>query len=190
MGLLSKLFGSRNPKPPQDQTEAILARHLDRDFIVFPMAESKQSMTEVEAIGGKFGITYPPEVAAHICGRFPGIYVEVKEEVWPRPKLYDVGPFWTFLYALHTFTSAPESEPWMRLDSAAESFRTQSGLLGAPVLQIVGDADLYCVNAQGEIVQFRHETNELEPVHLTFWQLFEREIRELRARKDRKKGEA
>jgi hypothetical protein len=188
MALFDKLFGKLNPKPPSDQTEAILETHLDGDFTVFPMAKTLQSSADVKNIGRKLGISYPPEFCAHIGGRFPGLYVEVKKEVWSRPKEYDVGPFWSFLYALHTYTSATDSVPWMRLDCAAETFRSRTGLLAAPVLRIVGDADLYCTNAQGQLVQFRHETNELEPVRLSFWQLLEREIRELRERKDRKKA--
>ena len=187
MGIINRLFrfgGSTSP----DQTEAILGRHLDADFTAFPMAEAKQSPDRLEAIGRKHGIKYPDEFSAHVSGRFPGIYVEVKEQVWPRPKVCDVGPFWSFLYALHTFTCAAESEPWMRLDDAATSFRSETGLSAAPVLKVVGDADVYCVNERGELVQFKLETNELEAVRLSFWELFEREVRELRERKDRKKA--
>jgi hypothetical protein len=175
---------------PEDQTEAILGRYLDGDFHVFPMAETQTSGVQIEAIGRKHGVKYPPEFAAHICGRFPGIYVEVKEAIWPRPKLFNVGPFWSFLYALHTFTSASESEDWMRLDAAAETFQRDTGFVAAPVLKIVGDADLYCVDGDGRLMQFRHELNEMQPVELDFWQLFEREIADLHARKVQKKNAA
>jgi hypothetical protein len=177
-------------KPLDDRTEAILGRHLDQEFRVFPMAESEQQISQIEAIGRELDVTYPLEFQAHVCGRFPGIFVEVKEEIWPRPEMYAVGPFWSFLYALHTFTPDFESEPWMRLDSAAAKFREDTGLHAAPVLKIVGDADVYCVDTYGKLVQFHHETLELEPIELSFWELFEREIRELRTRKDRKKGQA
>jgi hypothetical protein len=187
MAILNRLFGS---KGPPDQTEAILDKHLDADFRVFPMAKGKASRDQLDAIGQKHGVVYPPEFAAHVCGQFPGIFVEVKKEVWPRHKEHDVGPFWSFLYALHTFTPAIESEPWMRLDDAATQLRTENGLVAAPVLRIVGDADVYCVDAQGQLVRYRHETNELEPVQGTFWDLFDREIAELRARKDKKKSGA
>ena len=106
--------------------------------------------------------------------------------MWPRPKVYDVGPFWTFLYGFHTYTSAPESNDWMRLDAAAETFQRDTELAAAPILRIVGDANLYCVDAVGAIVRFDHETNELEQVKMNFWQLLEHETSELRARKDRK----
>lgn len=182
MSIFSKLFGGR--RPPEDETSAILGRHLDGDFTAFPMAETQASPEQVATIGRKYGVSYPDDFIAHVCGRFPGIYVEVKETIWPRPKLYDVGPFWRFLYAFHTYTSAPESEDWMRLDIAAETFQNDTGLAAAPILRIVGDADLYCVDPNGAIVRFDHETNELEPVNMSFWQVFEHEAAELRARKD------
>ncbi|HTL28870.1 MAG TPA: hypothetical protein VL282_06615 [Tepidisphaeraceae bacterium] len=185
MAILNRLFAAKNPP---DQTEAILGKYLDADFRVFPMAKGRQSPDQLNAIGQKHGVVYPPEFSAHVCGQFLGIFVEVEEEVWPRPKEYDVGPFWSFLYALHTFTPATDSEPWMRLDDAATKLRTESGLLAAPILRIVGDADLFCIDPEGQLVHYRHETNELEPVSLTFWELFEREIAELRSRKDRKKA--
>lgn len=150
------------------------------------MADTRTSPEQIARIGLKYGVTYPPEFIAHVCGRFPGLYVEVKEAVWPRPKAYDVGPFWTFLYAFHTYTSAPASDDWMRLDAAAEKFQTETGLAAAPVLRVVGDADLYCVDPGGAIVRFDHESNELEPVNKNFWQVLEHETSELRARKDQK----
>jgi hypothetical protein len=166
-----------------DQTEAILGRHLDLDFRVFPMAEKQATPPDIQAIGQRFGVSYPSQFVAHVCGKFPGIYVEVKEEIWPRPKAYDVGPFWSFLYALHTYTPSAQSDDWMRLDKAAESFRTETNVLAAPILRVVGDADLYCVDAKGDICQWQHETNELVAVDLDFWALFEREIAELFERK-------
>jgi hypothetical protein len=108
MRLAGRIFGGGGMPP--DQTDEILSRHLDRDFTVYPMAETETSAAQIEAIGKIYGIKYPSELVAHICGRFPGIYVEAKEAIWPRPKAYEVGPSWSFLYALHTFTSAPESE--------------------------------------------------------------------------------
>jgi hypothetical protein len=183
MSLLDKLLGRRRPP---DETSAILGRHLDGDFQVFPMAETPTSPEQIARIGTKYGVQYPIELVAHVCGRFPGLYVEVKESVWPRPKEFDVAEFWSFLYAFHTYTSAPESDDWMRLDVAAESFQAETSLAAAPVLRVVGDANLYCVDAQGAMVRFDHETNALEPVSMNFWQVLEHEASDLRERKDRK----
>ncbi len=169
-----------------DLTEEILGRHLDRDFRVFPMAENNALADDVVALADRFGVNFPREFYGHVCGRFPGIFVEVIEEVWPRPKVFDVGPFWSFLYGLHTFTPCSDSEDWMRLDYVTYRFQESTGHKAAPILQIVGDADLFCVTSEGAIARYRHETNELEQETLGFWGIFEREVRELKDRKDRK----
>jgi hypothetical protein len=178
------LFGF-NPAP-RDRTWEILSKYFDRDFTAYPMAEGTVSPGQVDAVAAKLGVVYPPELRAHVLGRFPGIYVEVKEAVWPRPKPFEVGPFWSFLYALHSYTPAPASEDWMRLDYAGAAFQDETGLHAAPILRVVGDADLYCVDAKGEIVRYDHELNQLSPVGLDFWGLFDREMAELHGRKLRK----
>lgn len=112
------------------------------------------------------------------------MYLEVKEAVWPRPAAGDVGPFWSFLYALHTYTSAPESPPWMKLKTAAEEFKDRKV---APILCIVGDGNVYCTTAEGSIVRFQHDTGKFRPFKGDFWKLLEQEVRELYERKERKK---
>lgn len=184
---LFKGFGGR--KLPQDRTEEILASYFDGDFTVFPLAQTPVTSAQFETLEQRFGVKYPPEFIAHVLGWFPAIYVEVKEKLWPRPKAGDVGPFWSFLYAFHTYTSAPESEPWMKLETAAESFRNrQLAMPVAPILRIEGDADVYCTTPDGRIVQYRHETDELDPFDGDFWQLLEQEMRGLHERKERKKS--
>ena len=173
---------------PPDRTEAILRQYFDSDFRAFPMADSAVNQEQFSALEEKFGVKYPPEFVAHVLGRFPGLYLEVKEAIWPRPKPLEIGPFWSFLYALHTYTSAPESESWMKLETAAQSFKElEPSLQLGPILRVVGDRDLYCATSDGSIVQFQHETGELEPFNGDFWQLLETEIRALYERKVRKK---
>lgn len=186
MGVLGRLFGSKPPPLPEDRTVDILKRHVDPDFTVFPLAETAVTLRQIQEIGARFGVRYPPEFCAHVLGAFPGMFLEVKENVWPRPKPLDVGRFWTFLYAIHTYTSAPASVDWMRLDHAAEQFQQMSGLTAAPILQIVGDRDVYCVDAAGSIMRYEHDRNRLSPVQMDFWGVLDHEVAELRARKLRK----
>jgi len=189
MSIRSRIGRHRGRKLPEDRTEEILASYFDGDFMVFPLAETAVTQVQFQALEQRFGVKYPPEFVAHVLGRFPGIWVEVKEHLWPRPKPMDVGPFWSFLYAFHTFTSAPESQPWMTLEEAAAKFaQRQLAQPVAPLLRVVGDADVYCTTADGSIVQYRHETDELDPFEGDFWQLLEQEMRQLHDRKERKKG--
>lgn len=190
MSVLSFLHRRRGKLPP-DRTEEILAPYFDQDFRAYPMASAAASSEQFRALEEKLGIQYPPEFIAHVLGRFPGLYLEVKEEVWPRPKAGEAGPFWSFLYAFHTYTSVRESEPWMRLEWAAQVFAAdEPASCAAAILKVVGDADLYCATPEGGIVRFDHETGELRAFEGDFWTLLEREIRELYQRKERKKAGA
>jgi hypothetical protein len=131
------------------------------------------------------GVRFPEAFIAHVCGWLPGACVLAREDVWPRPKPFDAGPFWTFLYGLHTFTPLRESEDWMRLDLAGRRFQEQTGLAAAPILKIQGDANVFCVDASGSILAYDHEQNSLTPEGADFWQLFEREVSALAERKKR-----
>ncbi len=185
MAFLSDLFGK---KIPADQTEEILARHLTGDFRIFPMAETPATARHAAEVAKRLGVQFPPEFVAHLCGRFPGIHVEAKEEVWPRPKQFDVGPFWSFLYAVRTYTAADSSEDWMRLEVVGSKFRQDTGLSVVPVLKRIGDANCFCVDGKGELSEFDHETQALTPVEGGFFQLFENQIRDLAERTAKKKS--
>lgn len=185
MSLFSKILGKR---PSTDQTTEVLERHLTGDFRVFPMAEQPVTVSEIHAVGERLGISLPAELVSHLSGRFPGILVEAKEEIWPRPKKFDVGPFWSFLYGLHTYTASSSSEEWMRLESAGQRFKEETGHVAVPVLRILSDANVYCVGKSGEMLRFDHEQGKLDAVDGSFFQVFEQEVAALVKRAERKKN--
>jgi hypothetical protein len=176
----------------EDKTMEILGKYLDKDFRVSPMAPNKSTIDDINEIEKKLGIKFPEEYTAHLLGEGSdilgerGLFIEVKEDVWPRSKQYDIGPFWSFLYGIHTFTPSKESEDWMRLEFAGKQFIEGTGIKAVPVLKIIGDANLYCVNENGKIVQFDHEQNIIEEKGMNFWELFEKELKELKERKEMK----
>jgi hypothetical protein len=137
-------------------------------------------------------IKFPEEYIAHLVAEGAevlgerGLYIEVKEEIWPRAKPYDVGPFWSFLYGIHTFTASKESADWMRLEIVGKQFFEETGIKAVPILRIIGDANLYCVNKYAKIIQYDHEQNIVEEIGMNFWELFDRELNELKKRKEMK----
>ena len=174
----------------EDKTLEILRKHLDKDFSVMPMAEKQSTIDDIIKIEKKLKIKFPGEYVAHLLAEGAdvlnerGIHIVVKEEVWPRPKLYDVLPFWSFLYGIHTYTPREESEDWMKLETVGEQFIEMTGIRAVPILQIIGDANLYCVDGTGEIVQYDLGQNIVEKINLNFWELFEKELKELKERKE------
>jgi hypothetical protein len=170
----------------RDRTEDILRKYLDSDFFVASAGKDAPSKSQLLEVAKRFGCKLPKEFITHSTGSMAGIYVEVKEGIWPRPRELEVGPFWTFLYAVHVYGLGAEIPDWMNLELAAEEFQQNTGHKLLPCLKVVGDADIYCFDAEGRIVQWDHETDELQPFDGDFFALLEQEIRELRKRKDQK----
>lgn len=174
----------------KDQTLDILRRHLDGDFQVFPMASNQTTISDIREVETMLQIKFPEEFVCHLLAENAevlaerGLYIEVKEDVWPRAKQYDVGPFWSFLYGIYTFTASKTSEDWMRLDIAGKNFMEDTGIRAVPILQVIGDADMYCVREDGKIVQYNHELNSIEECVFNFWELYENEIKNLKQRKE------
>ena len=175
-----------------DKTMEILDKYLDKDFRVSPMSPKKSTKDDINKVEKTLGIKFPKEYIAHLLAenaevlRERGLYIEVKEEIWPRSKQYDVGPFWSFLYGIHTFTASNESDDWMQLEIVGKQFIEETGIKAVPILKIIGDANLYCVNEYGKIFQYDHEQNIIEEVRMDFWELFEKELKELKERKEMK----
>jgi hypothetical protein len=111
----------------------------------------------------------------------------VKEELWPRPKKFDVGAFWSFLYGLYTLNISEEIPDFMNLESNARGFQAETKLTAIPFLKIIADADAYCFAPDGTVVRWSHELNKLEEQEQqSFFELLDYELGELVERKERK----
>lgn len=176
---------NRKKQPESDKTREILARNLEAGMIAYPMGEGRVTPAQVVAIGEELGVTFPDAFIAHVCGEFPGIYVEVKSEIWPEAKEHDVRLFWAFLKGFHTFSPLLSSENWMRLDHRAKELQEQTALQIAPVLKRVSDPNLICVDAKGMLYELDFYERALTPLDADFWTVLDQEWRELAARKNR-----
>lgn len=168
-----------------DRTREIIGRHIDRDFTLYPLGEGRASEAQVRELGESLNVRFPDAFVDHVSGEFPGAIILAAESVWPRPQALQVAPFWQFLYAVHSFTPLTTSENWMRLDLTGRQFQAETGHVAVPILKRIGDANVYCSNGDGHILEFDHELNTLEPTGLDFWTLLERETQQLVERKNR-----
>jgi len=175
-------------EPVTDKTKEILDKYLDEDFACFASGNEAPTGADLDALAEKLQIQFPAEFVEHSISKFGGIYIEVKEALWPRPEPFDVGPFWSFLYGLFVYSASADAPEWMNMETAAADFRQDGAQQAAPFLKIIGDPDFYCFDQSGAIVRWNHETDELEPVDQTFFQLLEEEIKNLRDRKEQKKA--
>jgi hypothetical protein len=100
-----------------DRTRDILASYLDRSFYCAASGKDAPREAELGQLAERLGCVFPPEFIAHSTSELGGLYVEVVPEVWPRPKLYSAGPFWSSSYAMFVY-SASERAPSFSMQRA------------------------------------------------------------------------
>lgn len=118
-----------------------------------------------------------------------GIYVEVKESIWPKTKPYEVGPFWSFLRGMMVYGFAKDIPDFMDIRKQTQEFQERTGLKIVPFFKIIGDADVYCFDDQGQVCRWEHETGATKVIGKSFEEVFSEELAELKRRKERKKAE-
>lgn len=167
-----------------DEVFAYFEKYDTATFGVYACQGNEPSEADVEAFERTIGFPLPADFHEFTTSPLGGLYMEVREEVWPRPEQYSVGPFWTFLFGIAVFGIGQGIPEWLDIRVQYEEFKELSDGELVPFLKVMGDADQYCFTRSGAIVQWHHETGETEPVEITFPQLLMREIRALEERKD------
>jgi hypothetical protein len=173
----------------KDPIKEALDANLDGDFSVFSSganAPKEEALREFEAY---VGYSLPKDFRKFSMSPYGGIYIEVKETIWPQGKLYEIGPAWSFFRGMMTYGFAHNIPEWLDIRKQTEEFRASSGTLLVPFLKIVGNADVYCFDDRGSVRHWDHESGEAPRVAKTFTALFADEVAALRKRKDRKKSE-
>jgi|GEM_PF-701298 len=172
-------------KPDYQQ---LFDKYLDNDFKAYFDPKSSPSRKDFRNFEKKYSIALPRDFKDFSASPFGGAYIEVKETVWPRPKKYEVGPFWSFFYAFYVYSFSKDCPQWLDIDIQAQEFTTKVNSDYIPFLRVVGNADVYCFDKSGRIVQWDHELEEFNYIDKSFNELLESEMVELRKRKEQKKS--
>lgn len=161
---------------------------MDSDFSVYACGQE----VPPEAVIAKFeleaGFRLPADFREFSKSALGGVYIEVKEDIWPRAKPFDVAPFWSFLYGMFVHGFGREIPDWMDIRVCTPQFRQHTNTRLVPFLKVLGDADVYCFDEEGAVRRWDHETGEAPVIQKSFLGVFEHEVGELRKRKDRKRS--
>lgn len=170
---------------PLDDVFAYFGSYDKESYRVMACQGNEPSEDDVAAFEATVGFCLPEEFRAFTMSPLGGLYLEVLEALWRRPKEFDVGPFWSFLYGIKVFGIA-EGIPELLDIRVQHQEMKEAGVDGlVPFLQLIGDADCFCFNAMGDIVQWSHEDPAEHPIiDRTFSELLMDEIQNLEIRKE------
>ncbi len=157
-------------------------------FNVVACQGQEPSEADVAAFERTVGFRLPDDFRTFTKSPLGGLYVEVKEQLWPRPTEHDAdGPLWSFLYGLKVFGIAAQMPPWLDLRTQYDEF-TANGAGGlVPFFQLVTAANAYCFDSAGRIIAWTpDDPHARRVVPMTFPDLLMREILELEERKTMK----
>jgi hypothetical protein len=177
------------PFNPKSDYDAILRKHIDGDFSLFACGKDAPSESILRDFEQEIGFSLPDDFRSFSKSPLGGVYIDVKEKIWPRAKQYAVGPFWSFLYGMFVFGFAKDIPDWMDIRVHTRQFRENTQTALVPFLKVLGDADVYCFDEYGAAHRWDHETGDAPLIQKTFPEVFAHEVEELRKRKDRKKTE-
>ena len=168
----------------------ILEKHLESGvYDVAACGKNAPTVEEVDLFAKQCAVKLPVDFVDFSVSRLGGLYVAVKEKLWPRNREFDVGPFWTFLYGLYVYGFAKDIPEFMDIRIQTAKFRESSGTKLLPCLKLVGDANVYGFDAGGSVNRWDHETGEINSVGKTFVEILDYELEQLADRKKRKMQE-
>ena len=170
----------------QDKTKEILDSIWCDDYYIIAARESAPSADYLRQFAKEHGVKFSDEYIAHSSNFYGGLYLEVKEEIWPRAGVGSVGPFWSFLYGIYTFAYSDDAPEWLNINTMTAQFSAM-GHKVVPILKVISDSDVYCFNDQGEIVRWSHEEDIFNKFEGSFFDLLAFEVKELDERRKHKK---
>jgi hypothetical protein len=162
-------------------------KSLNRKYYnIFTQKGYQPSENALISFEREIGFRLPFDFREYLLHEIGGLYLEVKEEFWPRPKAFDVGPSWSFYYAFRIYSLSSEAPDWMNIRKAVAELQKQGDYNLIPVLRLIGKLDLYCMNDDQQMVRYIHATGETYPASGTFFDVVLYEIDELEKRKTQK----
>lgn len=65
-------------------------------YQIFACMGNETSKKDILNFEKQYDVSLPDDFREFTMSPLGGLYMEVREELWPRAKVYDVAPFWTF----------------------------------------------------------------------------------------------
>lgn len=147
---------------------------------------NEPSEDDVKRFEESVGVTLPTEFREFMMSPLGGLCMNVREEIWPEAKKYDVGPFWSFCRGIIVYGIAHNIPEFLDIRKKTEELQEMGYEDYIPFLSITGNGDeIFCFDKGGSIVLLDF-LGDVTPVEISFSECLMKEIEELEERKNRK----
>jgi len=150
----------------------------------YQMAAGKSgrpSEQDVAAFEQTIGFALPQDFRSFAMSAFGSLFLEVNENVWPRPKEGAIVPLWHLMYALYVYGLSADAPDFLDIRKQFARFSKGEHRI-VPFLRLVGSFNQYCFTPEKRIVLWHAETRKIDPIDITFTELLIREIQTLQER--------
>lgn len=79
--------------------------HDKQTYQVIACMGNEPSEQGIKAFEKEYNTNLPADFREFTMSPLGGLYMEVREDIWPEAKLYDVGPFWSFCRGIIVYES-------------------------------------------------------------------------------------
>lgn len=114
---------------------------------------NEPSEQDIEDFEKLYQINLPDDFREFTMSPLGGLYMEVREELWPRAKAFDVAPFWTFCRGIKVYGIANGIPDFLDIRLKTKELHELGFVDYIPFLSIIGDGDvIFCFNNNNYIV--------------------------------------
>ena len=161
-------------------------RSYDKEtYQVFACGDDTPSEQDIEAFECEFNVELPKDFKEFTMSPLGGLYMEVREEIWPTAREYEVAPFWEFCRGIMVYGISSEVPKYLDLRLNTKAFH-ENGLSDyIPFFSVIGDGEqIFCFDRDGNIFVF--DGYEVHAVEGDFESFILDQIDELEERKSEK----
>ena len=128
--------------------------HYDsKTYQVVACMGNEPSEEEIQDFEKLYQISLPDDFREFTMSPLGGLYMEVREELWPRAKAFDVAPFWTFCRGIKVYGIANEIPDFLDIRLKTKELHELGFVNYIPFLSIIGDGDvIFCFDKNNHIV--------------------------------------
>lgn len=163
-------------------------RSYDKEtYLVVGCMGNEPTEQDIKAFEDQYKINLPEDFKEFTMSPIGGLFMEVREEIWPRAKQFDVGPFWSFCRGLIVYGIADGIPDFLDIREKTKELHDEGFTDYIPFLSVVGNGDeIFCFDKDNKVVLLDYYEGKAEPIDGSFSDCLLKQIEELEERKNRK----